>query len=89
MKLIDRIHVRRERGGPDLPPELRAAAEAAGKSTGENPDAFIRDAVERKLAALKDAEAFAARKERADLDAFDRILSRKGGQPPSEEDRLD
>lgn len=34
------------------------------------------------------AEYFAERKDRADLTAFDRIMSRKGGEPPQPDDQL-
>jgi hypothetical protein len=37
---------------------------------------------------MKTAELFAERKSRADFDAFDRIMNRKGGQKPTPEDTL-
>ena len=42
-----------------------------------------------KLSAMETAELFAERKKRADFDAFNRILRRKGGQKPVDEDILD
>jgi hypothetical protein len=37
---------------------------------------------------LNTAEYFIRRGKLADLDAFDRIMSRKGGQPPARDDVL-
>ncbi len=39
-------------------------------------------AVAEKVSAMTTAEYFAERKARADMEAFDRILSRPGGEPP-------
>jgi hypothetical protein len=46
-------------------------------------------AVAEKVAAMATAELFAERRGRADMDAFDRIMSRKGGEPPRPDDALD
>ena len=49
----------------------------------------LKNAVE-KLAAITTAEAFfAERKARADPDSAIRFLTRKGGEPPRKDDRLD
>jgi hypothetical protein len=45
-------------------------------------------ALAEKLSAMKTAEVFAERKQRADFQAFDRIMNRKGGQPPAADDVL-
>lgn len=47
-----------------------------------------RDAVTTALRALELAELFTVRKGRADFDAFDRIMNRKGGQKPSAQGTL-
>ena len=39
-------------------------------------------AVAEKVSAMTTAEYFAERKARADMEVFDRILSRPGGEPP-------
>ena len=49
---------------------------------------FIATAVAEKLAALSTADFFSQRRNRADFDAFDRIMARDGGEPPREDDRL-
>ncbi len=50
---------------------------------------FIATAVAEKVAALKTAEFFAAKKETADIKGARRLLRREGGQPPEPRDRLD
>jgi hypothetical protein len=44
-------------------------------------------AVAEKLAALETATFFKQHRQRADFNACDRIMNRKGGQPPSLDDR--
>jgi hypothetical protein len=70
-----------------LPASLKAAAEEAAKADNTTLNQFISVAVAEKVAALKTADYFAERAPRADFDAFDRIMNRKGGEPPREEDR--
>lgn len=66
---------------------LKAAAEEAAKADNATLNQFISVAVAEKVAALKTADYFAERARRADVDAFDRIMNRKGGPPPRAEDR--
>lgn len=47
---------------------------------------FVATAVAEKLAAMKTAEFFAERRQRADLVAFRRMLERDGDQTPREGD---
>jgi hypothetical protein len=65
----------------------KAAAEAAAKADNTTRNQFISVAVAEKVAAFKTADCFAERARRADFDGFDRIMNRKGGEPPRVEDR--
>lgn len=69
-----------------LPVPSKEALEkiVAEDGTGRRP--FIVTAVAEKIAVLKAAERVAERRARADLAAFDRLLSRAGGEPPRPED---
>lgn len=59
--------------------EIERAARAAGKT----PQAFVAEAAAQQARALAAAEEFFRDRARgADLDAFDRIMSRQGGEPP-------
>jgi hypothetical protein len=44
--------------------------------------------VAEKLAAMGTAEFFAERRARADFKAFDRLMRRKGGEPPGPDDTI-
>jgi hypothetical protein len=70
-----------------LPASLKAAAEEAAKADNTTLNQFTSVAVAEKVAAPMMADYFAARARRADFDAFDRIMNRKGGKPPPAEDR--
>jgi len=48
----------------------------------------VATAVAEKLAAMNTATFFAERRERADFDAFDRIMQRQGGEPPQPDDLI-
>jgi hypothetical protein len=71
-----------------LPQSLREAAERIAREDGTSINQFVVTALAEKLSAMKTAELFAERKSRADFDAFDRIMNRKGGQKPTPEDTL-
>lgn len=73
------IHVRKELGEA-----LAAEARRAGVSV----DALAEEAIARHLEARKTLAHFAALKANADLDLLDRVLSRQGGDPPTEDDRV-
>ncbi len=49
---------------------------------------FVATAVAEKLAAMGTAEFFAERRARADFTAFDRLMRRKGGEPPAPDDTI-
>jgi uncharacterized protein (DUF1778 family) len=71
-----------------LPNSLKKAAEQTARADGATLNQFIVTAVAEKLSALKTADYFVARAARADEAAFDRIMTRSGGQPPVPEDRV-
>ena len=49
---------------------------------------FVATAVAEKLAAMSTATFFAERRERADFEAFDRLMPRRGGEPPKPDDLI-
>ena len=67
-----------------LPRSLRAAIERVAKRDGTSINQFVVMAAAEKLAVLDTQDYFRSRVERADLQAFDRIMARVGGQPPRE-----
>ena len=69
-----------------LPRSLRAAIERVAKRDGTSINQFVTMAAAEKLAVLDTQDYFRSRVERADLQAFDRIMARAGGQPPREGD---
>lgn len=71
-----------------LPRSLKDAAEAVAREDGTSINQLVVTALAEKLWAMKTAELFAERGNRADLDAFDRIMNRKGGQEPDPEDKV-
>lgn len=48
---------------------------------------FVATAVAEKVSVLQTARFFADRKARADFKAFDKLMRRRGGQPPREGDQ--
>jgi hypothetical protein len=48
----------------------------------------VATAVAEKLAAMDTARFFAERRERADMAAFDRLMERRGGEPPRPGDTI-
>ena len=69
-----------------LPRSVKAAAEKLAKEEGVSMNQFVATAVAEKLAAMNTAAFFAERRERADFEAFGRIMHRDGGEPPREGD---
>lgn len=67
-----------------LPRSMKAEVERRARAEGISVNQFVATAVAEKLAVMNTAEFFAERHNRADFDAFDRILNRKGGEPPRE-----
>lgn len=69
-----------------LPRSLKEAVARLSKEEGTSINQFVATAVAEKVSALETARYFVERRERADFDAFDRILDRPGGEPPREDD---
>ena len=69
-----------------LPRSLKEAAERVASEDGTSMNQLVVTALAEKISAMKTAEIFAERKQRADFQAFDRIMSRKGGVKPAPED---
>ena len=69
-----------------LPRSLKEAAERVASEDGTSMNQLVVTALAEKLSAMKTAEIFAERKQRADFQAFDRIMSRKSGVKPAPED---
>ena len=72
-----------------LPRSIKAAAEKIAREEGVSLNQFVATAVAEKLSAMNTAAFFAERAERADMDAFRRILTRRGGEPPRPGDERD
>ena len=66
--------------------EMKQGIERVRKCEGTSIDQFVAMAAAEKLAALDAEDCFRSRVARADLAAFDRIMSRAGGEPPREGD---
>jgi hypothetical protein len=69
-----------------LPASVKAAAEKLAREEGISMNQFVATAVAEKLAAMKTAEFFAAKRNNADLSALRRMLKRRGGEAPREGD---
>ncbi|MBM3270487.1 MAG: toxin-antitoxin system HicB family antitoxin [Candidatus Sericytochromatia bacterium] len=71
-----------------LPRSVKAEAERCAREDGISFNQFVATAVAEKLAAMRTAAFFAERRARADLERFDRLLLRQGGEPPGPDDTL-
>ncbi|MBM4226818.1 MAG: toxin-antitoxin system HicB family antitoxin [Gammaproteobacteria bacterium] len=71
-----------------LPKSVKAAVEKVAKEEGISINQFVATAVAEKLAVLRTADYFAERRDRADLEAFRRLLEREGGASPRAGDEL-
>ena len=71
-----------------LPLSVKAEVERLAKADGISINQFVATAVAEKLAAMETAKFFATRRDQADFAGFDRIMRRKGGEPPSPDDAL-
>ena len=71
-----------------LPRSVKAEVERRAKREGISINQFVATAVAEKLAAMNTAEFFAERRARADFETFDRLMRRKGGEPPRRGDEL-
>jgi hypothetical protein len=71
-----------------LPRSLKKAVERLSSQDGTSINQFVAMAVAEKVSALETATFFEDRKARADFKAFDRIMRRRGGEPPRAGDEL-
>ncbi|MGH7071989.1 MAG: toxin-antitoxin system HicB family antitoxin [Acetobacteraceae bacterium] len=71
-----------------LPRSVKAEVERRAKADGISVNQFVATAVAEKLAAMDTAAFFAERRVRADFRAFDRLMRRKGGEPPGPDDTI-
>lgn len=69
-----------------LPQSVKAEVERRAKADGISVNQFVATAVAEKLAAMDTATFFAERRARADFKAFDRLMRRRGGEPPGPDD---
>lgn len=71
-----------------LPVSIKAEAEKVAASEGTSLNQFVATAVAEKLAVLRTADYFAQRKGRVDWEAFERLMSRSGGEAPRSGDEM-
>lgn len=71
-----------------LPRSVKQEVERRAQEDGISINQFVATAVAEKLAAMNTAEFFAERRARADVKAFDRLMRRKGGGPPRDDDKI-
>jgi hypothetical protein len=71
-----------------LPVSIKAEAEKLAAQEGTSLNQFVATAVAEKLAVLRTASYFAERKGRADWEAFDRLMTRAGGEAPRPGDEM-
>jgi hypothetical protein len=69
-----------------LPVSLKAALEGISDRDGTSINQFLVVAAAEKISAMQTEEFFLARRNRADHEAFLRILNREGGEPPRADD---
>jgi hypothetical protein len=72
-----------------LPVSLKTALESISDRDGTSINQFLVVAAAEKIAAMQTEEFFLNRRNRADREAFRRILNRQGGEPPSPADSWD
>jgi len=69
-----------------LPVSLKTALETISDRDGTSINQFLVVAAAEKIAAMETEEFFLNRRNRADREAFRRILNRQGGEAPRPED---
>jgi len=72
-----------------LPVSLKTALETISDRDGTSINQFLVVAAAEKIAAMQTEEFFLTRRNRADREAFRRILNRQGGEPTTREDAWD
>lgn len=71
-----------------LPKSLKDAVERISRQEGTSINQFVATAVAEKVPAPETARFFQEWKARADFNALDRIMKRRGGEPPREGDQM-
>lgn len=71
-----------------LPVSIKHEAEKLAAAEGTSLNQFVATAVAEKVAALRTADYFTERRGRADWAAFDRLMTRAGGEAPRAGDEL-
>ena len=71
-----------------LPASLKKAVKRLSLEDRTSINQFVVTAVAEKVSAFETARFFNDRKSRADFKAFDRIVKRRGGEPPRPGDEL-
>jgi hypothetical protein len=71
-----------------LPVSLKTALETITDRDGTSINQFLVVAAAEKIAAMQTEEFFLSRRNRADREAFRRILNRQGGEAPRPDDEL-
>lgn len=71
-----------------LPRSIRVGVEQFSKQDGISINQFVSIAVAEKLAMLQAEVYFSERSARADMDAFDRLMQRTGGEAPQPGDEM-
>ena len=71
-----------------LPVSIKTEAEKLAAAEGTSLNQFVATAVAEKVAALRTASYFAERRGRADWPAFERLMTRSGGETPRPGDEL-
>ena len=71
-----------------LPASIKSEAERSHAVDGTSLNRFVTTAVVEKVSALRTASYFAERRGQTDWRAFDRLMSRTGGQSPRGGDEL-
>ena len=72
-----------------LPHSLKQEVERRAHEDGVSINQFVATAVAEKIAAMNTAQFFADRRARANFKAFDKLMRRKGGEPPRDGDKID
>ena len=71
-----------------LPQSLKEAVVRLSREDRTSINQFVATAVAEKVSALQTAHFFTDRKARADFKAFDKIMKRRGGEPPRDGDEV-
>ena len=71
-----------------LPRSLKNEVARLSLLDGTSINQFVANAVAAKVSAMETAQFFQDRKARADFNVFDRLMRRKGGEPPRAGDEL-